>query len=77
MTPRERRERARRNAQRGPIYEGIGFGVIVLVATLIAGPIGILFMLIVGAALLALGLVVGIVLGPAKNPGGRGDLPPA
>ncbi|MDP6822112.1 MAG: hypothetical protein QF554_02325 [Dehalococcoidia bacterium] len=76
MTPRERRERASRNARRGPIYEGIGFGVIVLVAALIAGPTGILFMLVAGAVLLVTGLVAGIALGPAKKPGGRGDLPP-
>jgi hypothetical protein len=38
MTPRERRENAKRNATRGPIYEGIGFGILILVAFLIGGP---------------------------------------
>lgn len=77
MTPRERREGAKRAAQRGPIYDGIGFAVIVLVATLIAGPFGVLFMLVVGAALLVLGLLVGIIRGPVKRPVTPGDIPPA
>ena len=77
MTPRERRENARRTATRGPIYEGIGFAIIVLVAFLIGGPVGILFMLVVGALLLGLGLIVGIIRGPAKPPSAPGGIPPA
>ena len=77
MTPRERQENARRSARRGPVYESIGFGIVVLIATLIAGPIGFLFMLVVGGALLALGLVVGIIRGPAKRPNPPGGLPPS
>ncbi|MBT4074673.1 MAG: hypothetical protein HOE75_13410 [Chloroflexi bacterium] len=77
MTPRERQENAQRSARRGPVYEAIGFGIVVLIATLIAGPFGFLFMLVVGALLLVLGLLVGIVRGPAKRPGGPDGLPPA
>ena len=77
MTPRERREQAKRKAQRGPVYEGIGFLVIVLIATLIAGPIGILFMAIVGALLLALGVFVGITRGAGAPPQNPEALPPA
>ncbi len=77
MTPRERRENANRAATRGPIYEGIGFGVIVLVAFVIGGPVGLLFMMVVGAVLLGLGLIVGIVRGPAKPPSTPGGIPPA
>mgnify|MGYP001183590581 CR=1 FL=1 len=77
MTPRERRETANRAATRGPIYEGIGFGVITLVAILIGGPIGLAFMVVVGAVLLGLGLIVGIIRGPAKPPTTPGGIPPA
>ena len=77
MTPRERRENANRAATRGPIYEGIGFAIIVLVAFLIGGPVGILFMLVVGAVLLGLGLIVGIIRGPAKPPSTPGGVPAA
>lgn len=76
MTPRERQENARKAARRGPVYEGIGFGVVVLIAILIAGPIGFLFMFVVGSVLLVLGLMVGIIRGPAKQPGPPGGLPP-
>lgn len=77
MTPRDRREHARRTATRGPIYEGIGFGILVLVAFLIGGPVGMLFMLVIGALLLSVGLIVGIIRGPVKPPSTPGDIPPA
>ncbi len=76
MTPRERQENARRAARRGPIYEAIGFGVVVLIATLVAGPIGFLFMLMVTGVLLALGLAVGVLRGPTKQSNPPGDIPP-
>ena len=77
MTPRERRERAKRKAQRGPIYEGIGFIVIVMIATLIAGPVGLIFMAIVGVMLFGLGIAVGIMRGPGEPPPNPEVLPPA
>lgn len=77
MTPRERRERAKRAAVRGPIYEGIGYGLIVVVITVIAFPVGLLFMLYVSVALLVLGLLVGLIRGPVKTPRTPGDIPPA
>ena len=77
MTPRERRENAKRNATRGPIYEGIGFGILILVAFLIGGPVGFMFMIVVGAVLLGLGLIVGIIRGPVKPPSTPGGIPPA
>jgi len=77
MTPRERREHAHRTATRGPIYEGIGFGTLVLVAFLIGGPAGILFMLVIGALLLCFGLILGVIRGPVKPPSAPGGIPPA
>jgi hypothetical protein len=77
ITPKERREHAHRTATRGPIYEGIGFAILVLVAFLIGGPVGILFMLVIGALLLGLGLIVGIIRGPVKPPTTPGGIPPA
>ena len=77
MTPRERQENARRTARRGPVYEAIGFGVVVLIAMLIAGPFGFMFMFVISSVMLVLGLIVGIVRGPAKQPDRPGNIPPA
>lgn len=77
MTPRERRERAQRSARRGPIYEGIGFLLILVVATLIAGPAGTLAILIFGGVALILGLAVGLVRGPVKVKETPNNLPKA
>ena len=76
MTPRERERQAHRAARMGPIYEGIGFAVILVIATLIAGPAGALTILIAGALLLVLGVVVGLVRGPVKKTRAPGDIPP-
>ena len=72
MTPRERRERAARNAKRGPICDGIGFVVILVIAALVVPVIGGLIVLALGALLLIVGLIVGLVI-PDPNE----DLPPA
>ena len=76
MTPRERQQQAKRTARRGPIYEGIGFAVILVIATLIAGPFGAIFILGFGAVLLVIGVAVGLVRGPVKQPTTPGDIPP-
>ena len=44
---------------------------------MIGGPVGILFMLVIGALLLGLGLIVGIIRGPVKPPSTPGGIPPA
>lgn len=77
MTPRERQQNARRAARMGPIYEGIGFAVLLAVAAFIAGPVGALWVLIAGALLLVLGIVVGLIRGPVKVTRTPGDIPPA